>query len=151
MERPARERGAGKLGIVALGLALVVGAAAGGVLLGRPKQATPKAHKVHPVVVPLGSFVVNLDPSDGFRYLKATVALRVHGPGSGEALKEVVAEEKYRWQDAVVRHLTGRRYSEIRTPQGRERLERELVERLNQGAKGPLRVDGVYFSELVAQ
>jgi flagellar basal body-associated protein FliL len=148
MRRPAHERGAAKPGLVVLVVVLVAGAAAAGALLARPRDAKPK---LHPAVVPLGSFVVNLDPADGFRYLKVTLALRVHGPLSGEALKEAAAEEKFRWQDVVVRHLTGRRYADLRSAGGRERLERELVERLNEGAQTPLRVDGVYFSELVAQ
>lgn len=148
MGEGAWERGAAKLGLVAAAVAVVVAAAAAAMLLARPHSAEPKLNHA---TVPLGSFVVNLDPSDGFRYLKVTLALRVRTPHSGEHLKEKAAEEKFRWQDVVVRHLTGQRYSEIRTPQGRQRLEKELVERLNAEGAKDFHVEGVYFSEFVAQ
>lgn len=148
MDPGGGERGAAKLGLVAAAVALVVGAAAAGALLARPRSGEPKLHRT---VVPLGSFVVNLDPTDGFRYLKVTLAVRVRTPLSGERLKEKASEEKFRWQDAVVRHLTGQRYSDLRTPQGRKRLERELVERLNAEEAKDFLVEGVYFSEFVAQ
>jgi flagellar basal body-associated protein FliL len=148
MRTGTREGGAAKLGLVAAVLGLVVAAVAAGALLARPRNSEPKLNHA---VVPLGSFVVNLDPSDGFRYLKVTLAVRVKTPLGDEHLKKAAAEEKFRWQDAVVRHLTGQRYSEIRTPQGRRRLERELVERLNAGESKDFHVEGVYFSEFVAQ
>jgi flagellar basal body-associated protein FliL len=148
MGKGAWERGAAKLGLVAAAVAVVAAAAAGGMLFARPRSGEPKLNHA---TVPLGSFVVNLDPADGFRYLKVTLALRVRTPLSGEYLKEKAAEEKFRWQDVVVRHLTGQRYSDLRTPQGRKRLERELVERLNAEEAKDFRVEGVYFSEFVAQ
>ncbi len=148
MRTQADERGAAKLGLVAGVVALLVAAAAAGALLARPRSREPKLNHA---TVPLGSFVVNLDPSDGFRYLKVTLALRVRTPLSGEHLKEAASEEKFRWQDTVVRYLTGQRYSELRTPQGRQRVERELVERLNGDHSKEFHVEGVYFSEFVAQ
>lgn len=148
MGKGGYEDGGAKLGLVAVAVALLVAAAAVGMLLARPRSAEPKLNHA---TIPLGSFVVNLDPTDGFRYLKVTLAVRVRTPFSGEHLKEKAAEEKFRWQDAVVRHLTGQRYSEIRTSQGRQRLERELVERLNAQKSKDFHVEGVYFSEFVAQ
>jgi|GEM_PF-1618345 flagellar basal body-associated protein FliL len=148
MRTTPAERGAVKLGLAAAAVGLLVAAAAAGALLARPRSTEPKLHHV---VVPLGTLVVNLEPSDGFRYLKVTLALRVRTPLAGERLKEAASEEKFRWQDTVVRHLTGQRYSEIRTPQGRRRLERELVERLNGEESREFHVEGVYFSEFVAQ
>lgn len=148
MRTAPAQRGAAKLGLVAAAVGLLVAAAAAGALLARPRSSEPKLNHA---VIPLGSFVVNLDPSDGFRYLKVTLAVRVKTPLAGEHLKEAAAEEKFRWQDVVVRHLTGQRYSDIRTPQGRQRLERELVRRLNAEEAGEFHVEGVYFSEFVAQ
>lgn len=148
MRATPTERGAMKLGLAAAAVGLLVAAAAAGALLARPRGAEPKLHHA---VVPLGTLVVNLDPSDGFRYLKVTLALRVRTPLAGERLKEAASEEKFRWQDTVVRHLTGQRYSDIRSPQGRRRLERELVQRLNGEGSREFQVEGVYFSEFVAQ
>ncbi len=143
------ERGAAKPGPVVGVVVLVAGAVAAGVLLTRPRDATPKLTHA---TVPLGSFVVNLDPADGFRYLKVTLALEVETPLTGEGLKEAASEARYRWSDVVVRVLTGQRYAFLRTPEGRERVERELVRRLNEAERaGPFRIKGVYFSEFVAQ
>ncbi len=148
MRTQSTDQGAAKLGLVAAAVGLLVAAAAAGALVARPRNAEPKLNHA---VVPLGTLVVNLDPSDGFRYLKVTLALRVKTPLAGEHLKEAAAEEKFRWQDAVVRYLTGQRYSDLRTPQGRKRMERELVERLNGEDTKHFHVEGVYFSEFVAQ
>ncbi|MDQ7800675.1 MAG: flagellar basal body-associated FliL family protein [Armatimonadota bacterium] len=148
MGRTPTDRGALRLGLVAAAVGLLVAAAAAGALLARPRSTEPKLHHA---VIPLGTLVVNLEPSDGFRYLKVTLALRVRTPLAGERLKEAASEEKFRWQDTVVRHLTGQRYSDIRSLQGRRRLERELVERLNGEESREFHVEGVYFSEFVAQ
>jgi flagellar basal body-associated protein FliL len=147
------EGGASKLLVIVASTLLLAAAVAGGALLARPKSQTSKWHQG---VVPLGSFVVNLDPADGFRYLKVTAALRVRSTLGGEAFKEAAAEEKYRWSDVLVRHLSGQRYSELRAPGGRRRLEAELVRRLNEEAQAEgedkrIVVEGIYFSEFVAQ
>ncbi len=143
------ERGAAKLGLVVGVVVLLAGAVAAGALLARPRNAKPKLNHA---TVPLGSFVVNLDPSDGFRYLKLALALEVETPLAGESLKEAAAEARYRWSDVVVQTFTGQRYSVLRTPEGRERVTRELVRRLNEeGKTEPFKVKGVYFSEFVAQ
>ncbi|MDR5708887.1 MAG: flagellar basal body-associated FliL family protein [Armatimonadota bacterium] len=144
------ERGAVKQGLLAGVLVLLAGAMAVGALLARPRgEIKPKLNHT---TVPLGGFVVNLDPADGFRYLKVTLALEVETPLAGEALKEAASEARYRWSDVVVRTLTGQRYSALHTPEGRERIGRELVRRLNEeGKDGRFHVKAVYFSEFVAQ
>ncbi|MDR7608148.1 MAG: hypothetical protein QN116_12990, partial [Armatimonadota bacterium] len=73
MGRTPTERGALRLGLVAAAVGLLVAAAAAGALLARPRSTEPKLHHA---VIPLGTLVVNLEPSDGFRYLKVTLALR---------------------------------------------------------------------------
>jgi len=144
------ERGAAKLGLVVGVVVLLGGAVAVGALLARPRGDTKP--RLNHATVPLGGFVVNLDPGDGFRYLKVTLALEVETPLGGEALKEAAAEARYRWSDVVVRTLTGQRYSALRTPEGRERIGRELVRRLNEEAGDDrFHVKAVYFSEFVAQ
>lgn len=143
--------GAAKVAIIAatsvvlMGLAVMVG-----LRLTAPKPKDPPQPKLDAIVYPIGSFVVNLNPADGFRFLKITVALEITGAMGKEKLKEQAAANKYRWSDTLVRHLSGRTYTEVSSSDGRQRTEQDLLTRLNQGASG-LVVEAVYFSEFVAQ
>lgn len=143
--------GAAKIAIIGAAAVVLVGlAAVAGLRLMAPKPKDLPKPKMDAIVYPIGSFVVNLNPADGFRYLKVTVALEVAGAMGKERLKEEAAAHKYRWSDALVKHLSGRTYTEISSADGRRRTEQDLIKRLNQGAPG-LVIMAVYFSEFVAQ
>lgn len=80
-----------------------------------------------PVFVPLDSFVVNLQPENGERYLQVIMALRVDSTKTGDALKNFMPEIRHR----VNLRLTGKLPSEINTPAGQETLAQEITADIN--------------------
>ncbi|MBI4276845.1 MAG: flagellar basal body-associated FliL family protein [Armatimonadetes bacterium] len=128
------DRGLAKLPlIIVLAVVLIGGGAFVGlkVLGGKGAKAAPKEVPLTSSVHPLGTFVINLNPTDGFKYLKVTVALVVKSPLPDDKIKAETAKEKYRWSDVLVKSLSGRTYSEIRTDEGRLKLEQQLIRLLN--------------------
>jgi flagellar basal body-associated protein FliL len=170
IDRIFGERGAAKMPLaLVLGIVLAAGGAFVGMRMGSSSGGPPPEPKYNHYTYGLGSFVINLDPADGFRYLKITVALDLKSVMSEEDIKKKSEKHKFEWSDAVVQHLSGRSFSELRTGDGRGKMTARLVALLNghdAGADGPavkdgknakpahkpeLIVDKVYFAEFVAQ
>lgn len=110
-----------------------------------------------PAFVTLDPFVVNLSPEEGERFLQVVLALRVVDAKTGEKLTAFMPEIRH--QTNLL--LTGKRPSELSTPQGREALAQEIVARTNsvlggapangsdKGPSGP--VQAVLFNSFIIQ
>lgn len=91
-----------------------------------------------PTFVALEPFVVNLAPAEGERYLQVVMALRVADAKTGDSLKGFMPEIRH--QINLV--LSSKLPSELSTPDGREDLADEIVERTNRVLGGPAPAKG---------
>ena len=108
-----------------------------------------KEAKAEPVAPPakyaLDSLVVNLADDDE-RYLKISIGFELAEGITEQSMKDNESVIK----DAVLMHLSGKFYYEIRTKEGKEKLKAELLNTLN-GVLKKKAVKTVYFTELIAQ
>jgi flagellar FliL protein len=128
--KPAKGR-RGKLIIAALAavVLLVAAGAATVVLLGR-QSADPTegedeaahASQEAPVFVNLEAFTVNLQMEQGEQFLQTVVTLKLADKSVGEHIKTYMPELRHR----MLLRLSGKRASEVATPEGREQLAEEL-------------------------
>ena len=85
-----------------------------------------------PAFVALDSFVVNLAPDEGERYLQAAISLRVADDKTGESIKGVMPIIR----DEINKTLSSKLPSELSRIEGREQLADEIVERTNRALGG---------------
>lgn len=121
---------------------------------GEQVQATQSVNlSSPPVFVPLDTFVVNLQPEGGERYLQVSMAVRVNNSKTGDALKNFMPEIRHR----INLRLTGKLPSEINTPDGQENLAREIAADINGVLGSPLTgganapVHSVLFNSFIIQ
>jgi len=100
----------------------------------------------------LGEFVVNLADRDQPRYLKINLVLEVEGKaevkaGEGGAPQ---SSEEAKARDAIITVLSGKRYVELLTDKGKEKLKADLKAALNTVLEGP-KVVNVYFTDFAMQ
>ena len=137
---PAAPKRGKKLLLVLVALVLVIvllGAGFVGLLLWKKSSAAQESDEVEavatfdlskpPTFVTLEPFVVNLSPEEGDRFLQVVLALRVGDAKTGEKLSAFMPEIRHQ----INLLLSGKRPSELSTPQGREALANEIVERSN--------------------
>ncbi len=144
----------GKLLIILIAGVLVIALLAGVgtfVLKGKGKSKKAYKPKEEPVqTLALGEFIVNLADKDDLRYLKATIVLGVTGkvPSSGGHGAESGPSPAVR--DAVITVLSSKRFSELITSQGKEKLKKELIAAVNKRLHECKAVE-VYFSDFAMQ
>ncbi|MDI3340341.1 MAG: flagellar basal body-associated FliL family protein [Sphaerobacter sp.] len=169
--RPLALLGAGVVAVVAVVLAVVLvlpRVVPGGISI-HLGEAQPTAVPPPPpqgdigVPISLGERVVNLADPGGFRYLKVEIVVSVQVPGvvGPELSSEKLEAErskldaqmesiKPRIQDALTSVLTSKTVAELSTPEGKETLRQELIERL-QPLLGQRQITGLYFAQFVIQ
>jgi len=141
------------IGVVALG-----GAGAAGFLLkggSQPAAATDETagteaeSKPAAGLVPMDTFLVNLNDPEGDRFMKLTLRLTI----SPESVAGEVTEDPLllaRLRDRILTVLTAKTFMELVSPLGKENLRQEIQAQL-----GPLLASGevqdVLFSEFVVQ
>ncbi|GAB2887732.1 hypothetical protein GCM10027046_15090 [Uliginosibacterium flavum] len=138
-----------KLLIIILAAVVLLGAIGGGAyaLLAKKKVATEgeeaaaeeaPAHAVHewpkfdpnkpPVFLPLEPFTVNLQPDNGAeQFLQVVASLRVIDAHVGDQVKAFMPQIRHE----VLSLLSGKKPSEITSPEGREELATEMKEIIN--------------------
>lgn len=152
--------------IAALGVVLLAGICVMGMKVmggkGKGKAAAHKQEKPKETHrMPLGAFVVNLADTGEMRYLKADVVLEIEGAekkagghgGGGE-------ETDPRLRDAIIEVLSSRRFNELVTPEGKEKLKKDILAAVNEDSHGDKAADkeahagkavDVYFNEFAMQ
>lgn len=91
------------------------------------KPAVKVDPKAPPVFIPVEPFVVNLQPENGEQYLQVVLTFRVADAPSGDQIKLLMPEIRHH----VLMLLSGKKASEIASPEGREALADEIKEVAN--------------------
>lgn len=125
----AKPKGKGKkLLIIAVGAVLVIALGAGAALflLGgqaddEHQEAKAKPAKA-PLFVNLEPFTVNLQPENGEQYLQVGTTLKIADKEVEEKIKVYMPEMRHR----ILLLLSGKKPSELATPEGREALAEEI-------------------------
>jgi flagellar FliL protein len=100
-------------------------------------------------VVSLEDIVVNLNGSEGSRYLAAGVAMELD-PGKEKLTEHDLKEKTPKLKHAVISVLSTKSVAEVANAEGRELIRKEIQEHA-EGAIEPLKVHAVYFTEFVIQ
>jgi len=143
----------GKLLFILLAVLLIALLAGIGIFVikGRGHSKKSKPVKSEPTAtLPLGEFVVNLADKDELRYLKTTIVLGVTGkvPSAGGHGGEGGPSPAVR--DAVISVLSSKRFGELNTPEGKEKLKKDLIAAVNSRLHECKAVE-VYFSDFAMQ
>lgn len=96
-----------------------------------------KAKKTGPLL-PVGEFTVNLQ---GGSFLKTTITVQVVDDKAAEQLKEEDAFLK----DRVITVLSSKSLSDVQNPEVREKLRKELIDKLNEVAENKI-IDVLFLS-----
>ena len=94
----------------------------------------------------LGSVVVNVAETEGRRYLKASVEVE---PGDPKAVREIEGRRS-QLVDVTIGLLSSKSLTDVTTAEGRDRIKKELLERMN-AELGGQKIAKVYFVEFVVQ
>jgi flagellar FliL protein len=97
-------------------------------------------------IYPLGTFIVNLNDPMGRRYLKLKAELELRRAQVEEELDRRMPQIR----DSIILLLSNRSFEEIASIQGKMRLRRELLSRLNRDL-GDGKLKTIYFTEFVVQ
>jgi flagellar FliL protein len=97
-------------------------------------------------VIALDQFIVNLLDSDGRRYLRIQMSLEL----SHESLGKEIQNKMPLIRDVIIQRLSAKRFDEISTENGKQRLREELKNNINRHL-----IDGqvrnVFFTTFVVQ
>jgi len=99
-----------------------------------------------PVLMDMDNITVNLADTDQSRFLRTKIKLEVRN----EEAKTKVNEYMVKINDLVITILSSKKFSEIRTPQGKYALKEDLIYRMNR-AVGGKPIKNIYFTDFVSQ
>ncbi|MDX8391282.1 MAG: flagellar basal body-associated FliL family protein [Mariprofundaceae bacterium] len=109
--------------------------------------AIPEAEEdanASPVEMELSNVTVNLADPNRFLRVKIKISLR------SEEAQAKIEENKAEINDLIITAISGKRFDDIRTRQGKYELKEELVHRINKAVGGnPVRK--IFFDEFVSQ
>ncbi|MCX7817087.1 MAG: flagellar basal body-associated FliL family protein [Syntrophales bacterium] len=135
--------------IIGLGVLLLIGGVASAAYFYINVYLQPKKAAVQPVigtVWPMEPFIVNLQDTNGDRYLKLVLQLEVSDP---EGVKELnLLKPKLR--DNILDLLSAKTYRELMDVTGKQRLKEEITLRINSFLT-TTKVSRVYFTEFIVQ
>jgi flagellar FliL protein len=94
--------------------------------------------------IPLETFLINLSGSQGRKLLKVNMELEVEG----DKTPEEVEKRKAAVRDMILLILSSKRYEDVSTIEGKDRLRDEIKEQLNRVLKKGL-VKQVLFTEFI--
>jgi len=113
------------------------------------ETAIPEAEddtNLPPVMMDIDDITVNLADTDQSRFLRAKIKLEVRN----EEAKTKVSEYMVKINDLLITVLSSKKFSEIRTPQGKYALKEDLIYRMNR-AVGGKPIKNLYFTDFVSQ
>lgn len=114
------------------------------------KEAKEEAASAEPIFVKLETFTLNLDPSDGEKYLQADITLNVDNKEEADKLEQHMPQVRNR----VLMLLSSKKASDISSMEGKKTLSNEIAKEVNQPfvSNGkPQKVTGVFFTSFVIQ
>ncbi len=94
--------------------------------------------------IPLETFLINLSGSQGRKLLKVNMELEVEG----DKTPEEIEKRKAAVRDMILLILSSKRYEDVSTKDGKDRLRDEIKQQLNQILKKGL-VKQVLFTEFI--
>ncbi len=154
-DQQSKEAGSGKKGgtkliFIILGVVVILGA--GGFLgwshlKGGSSSAEKASPPSPPAVVSLKPFVVNLmGTADAPRYLKLEFDLELR---SGSQVKELETRMS-ELRDAIIVLLGSKRYEDLASIEGKDRLKEEIISRVNSRLQSAT-ASRVFFKEFIIQ
>jgi flagellar FliL protein len=111
----------------------------------KKEEQAPSAREVGPMIK-LSSLVVNLNEASCRHYLRTTILLEV-------AQKEWMDEVQRRiplLTDMIILTLGDKKLADLKGPQGKEELRKELLEKVEKTLASP-RIRQIYFDEFLLQ
>ncbi len=99
-----------------------------------------------PVLMDIDNITVNLADTDQSRFLRTKIKLEVRN----EEAQAKVTENIVKVNDLIITILSSKKFSEIRTPQGKYELKEDLIYRMNR-AVGGKPIKNLYFTDFVSQ
>jgi flagellar FliL protein len=91
-------------------------------------------------------FIANLADEDGDRYIKTTIQVEFLEAEIPDAFEQRLPQIR----DLILTLLTNRTFEDIRTPDGKERLREDVIDRINHAVEREA-VRAVYFTEFIVQ
>jgi len=110
------------------------------------KAEEPKTESGMGFIYPMKPFIVNLADDSGSRYLKVKFEMELNS-------KDLVPEIEKRMPqltDSVIMLLSSRKYEDIATYEGKDRMRNEIMLRLNSFLSNGS-IEKIYFTEFVMQ
>jgi len=99
-----------------------------------------------PILINMDNITVNLADTDNSRFLRTKIKLAVRSKEAETKIEDNMAKIN----DLVITLLSSKKFSDIRTPQGKYALKEEMVYRINR-AVGGKPVKSLYFTDFVSQ
>jgi len=109
-------------------------------------EAEDEDSNTPPVLMDLENITVNLADTDQSRFLRTKIKLEVRNEEAQAKVKVNIVKIR----DLVITHLMSKKFSEIRTPQGKYELKEDLIWRMNR-AIGGKPIKNLYFTDFVSQ
>ncbi len=99
-----------------------------------------------PILMDINDITVNLADTDQSRFLRAKAKIEVRS----EEAKAKVTENMVKINDLIITVLSSKKFSDIRTPNGKYALKEDLVYRMNRLIGGKP-IKNLYFTDFVSQ
>jgi flagellar basal body-associated protein FliL len=134
--------------IFAVVAALLAGGGAAYLLLPAPAaEAKPKEKVTVGKILPVDSFIVNLNEAKATRYLKVTISVML----TDESLEEAVKLRMDILRDGVLTYLSGLSIDDVRGSETKELIRERMLELANESLGEGEVVQQVLFKEFVVQ
>ena len=133
--------------VLLVALIVLVGAGAGFYFLILPKMSEEKP-EVRSAYSPGDYFVTNI--KDSKSYVKVSIALEVNRAADDGEFQEFMKSKNHIIRDAIVFVLREKTYEELSSPDVKEILSQELIDKINE-ALGTDNVVGIYYNDYVVQ
>ncbi len=147
------KKGRGKLLIVIILAVLILGGGAFGYFffIKGKKEKVKKEEKVTKKsyigpLLPLRTFVVNLNDPSGRKYLKVTIDLEL----SNDAVKTEIMDRMPQIRDTIITFLSTTSYEDLSSVEGKNFIKEAITAKINRILTSG-KVKNIYFEEFVVQ
>ena len=151
-EGAAEEKSGSKMPLIIGAIVIALGIGGGGAYMLMPApadaEAKPKANTAAVgKIVPVDSFIVNLNEAKSTRYLKVTIAVML----TDETLEEAAKMRMDLLRDGVLTYLSGLSIDDVRGSETKEIIRERILELANESLGEGEVVQQVLFKEFVVQ